>query len=63
MDALPQDVVLTLDIASTFFNNLGTYIRELLISEGVQVPPRTPTETNYEGNQRLLLVIHAAAEA
>ena len=38
-------------------------VRELLISEGVQVPQILPTETNYQGNQRLLLVRNAAVEA
>ena len=31
IDALPQDVVFTLDIAATFFNNLSTDVRKLLI--------------------------------
>ena len=34
-----------------------------MISEGVQVPQRLPTETNHQGNQRLLLIINAAVEA
>ena len=40
IDALPQDVAFPLDIAATFFKNLRPDIREFLISEGVQVPPR-----------------------
>ena len=39
-DALPQDVVFPLDI------NFSTNVREFLISEGFQIPPRLPTETN-----------------
>ena len=62
-DALPQDVAFPLDIAATFFNTLITNVRELLISEMAQVPPRPPTENNHQGNQRLLLVINAAMEA
>ena len=31
IDALNQDVSLPLDIAATFFNNLGPDVRELLI--------------------------------
>ena len=53
IDALPQDVAFTLEISKTFFNNLGTNVRELLISEGVQVPPRPPTENNQKRNQSL----------
>ena len=63
IDAIPQDGVLTLYIATTFFNNLSTDVRELLISKGVQVPPRPPTETNYQGNQRLFLVRNLEVEA
>ena len=33
-----------------------------MISEGVQVTPRSPTEINHQGNQRLLLIINAAFE-
>ena len=63
IDVLPQDVVLPLDIAATFFNTLIPEVREFLIQEGVNYPPRKPTETNPKGNQRLPLVINAAAEA
>ena len=35
---LPQDAVFPLDIAANFFNNLSPNIREIFISEGVQVP-------------------------
>ena len=52
-----------MDIATTLFNNLRPDGREFLISEGVQVPQRLPTETNHQGNQRLILVINAAVEA
>ena len=62
IDALPHNVALPLDIAVTFFKNFSPDIREFLISEGVQVPPRTPTETNRQGNHRLLLVINEALE-
>ena len=63
IDAFPQDVAFPLDIATTFFNNLSTKVREFLISEGVQVPPRLPTGNNHQGNQRLILVRNAAVEA
>ena len=63
IDALSQEVGLPLDIALTFFNNLSPDVRELLVSEGVQVPQRLPTETNHQGNHRLLLVINIAVEA
>ena len=43
IDALPQEVAFPLDIAAIFFNNLSPKIREFLILEGVQVPPRPPT--------------------
>ena len=52
-----------MDIAATFFNNLSPNIREFLISEGVQVPPRTRTENNHQGNQRVFKVRNAAVEA
>ena len=58
IDALPQDFTFPLDVSGTFFNNLSPDVREFLISEGVQVPPRPPTETNHQGNHRLLLVIN-----
>ena len=45
-----------MDIAATFFNNLSPDVRDLLISEGVQVPQRLPTEIDHQRNQRLLLV-------
>ena len=48
------DGAFPLDIAANFFNNLGPDVREFLISEGVQVPPRPPTETNHQVNHRLL---------
>ena len=50
IDALPQDVEFPLDIDTTLFNKLSPNAREFLISEGVQVPPRPPTETNHQGN-------------
>ena len=56
IDLLTQYVALPLEIVSTFLNNLIPEVRELLISEGFQVPPRPSTETNRQGNQRLLLV-------
>ena len=62
IDAIPQDVAFTLDIAATFFNNLSPDVREFLVSEGVQVPPRSPTEYNHQGNKRLVLVRNAAVE-
>ena len=43
IDALPQEVGFLLDIAATFFKNLSPYLRELLISEEVQVPQILPT--------------------
>ena len=63
IDALPQDIFLPQDITANFFNNLSPNVRKFYISEGVQVPPRLPTETNHQGNQRLLLVINASVEA
>ena len=56
IDALPQYVVLPLDIATTLFNNLSPDVRKLYISEGVHTPPRPPTKTNHQENQRLFLV-------
>ena len=53
IDAIPQDVVVPLYIASNVSNNLSTDVREFLISEGVQDLPRPPNETNHQGNQRL----------
>ena len=38
-------------------------VRDSLISEGFQVPPRPPPENNHQGNKRLPLVINAAVEA
>ena len=40
IDALPQDIIFPMDIFATLFNNLSPEVREFLISEGVQVPPR-----------------------
>ena len=56
IDALPQEVGFPLDIAATLCKNLRPDAREFLISEGVQVPQILPTETNHQGNQRLILV-------
>ena len=63
IDSLLQDFAFSLDIDPTFFNKLSPDVRELLISEGVQVPPRPPTENNHKGNQRLILVRNTAVEA
>ena len=63
IDALPQDVVFLFDISATFFNNVSTSVKEFLMSEWFQYPPRPPTENNHQGNQRLLLVRNAAVEA
>ena len=63
IDAIPQEVGFPLDIAAKFFNNLRPAVREFLISEGVQVPQTSPTETNHQGNQRLLMVRNAAVES
>ena len=63
MYALPHNAVFPLDIYATFFNNLIPGVIEFLISEGVQVPPRPPTENNCQGNQRFLLFRNAAVEA
>ena len=63
IDALPHDVPSPLDISATFFKKLSLKIREFLISEGVQVPLRPPTENNYQGNQRIILVSIAAVES
>ena len=61
--ALSKDVASPLDVDSNLFNNLSPDVRYLLISEGVQIPPRPPTETNHQGNQRLILVRNAAVES
>ena len=61
--ALLQEVVLPLVIVATFFINLSPDVREFLISEGVQVSLRLQSETNHQGNHRLLLVRNAAPEA
>ena len=63
IDSLPQDVALLLGIAENFFNNLSPNVKEFLISEGVQVPPRPKSGNNHQGNQRLPLVRNAAVEA
>ena len=62
IDALPQELGFPLDIAATLFNNLSPDVREFLISEGVQVTQKLPTETIHQGNQRLILVRNAAVE-
>ena len=62
INALPQDVAFPLDIATTFSNKFIPDVREFLISEGVRVSPRPPTETNIQINQRLLLVRNSTAE-
>ena len=61
--AHPQEVGFPLDIAASFFNNFILRVRELLISEWVQVPLRLPTETNNQRNQGLILFRNAATEA
>ena len=48
IDIIPQDIVLLLDIDTTFFKKLSLEVRELLILEGVQVLPRPPTEANHQ---------------
>ena len=63
IDALPQDITFPLDIAATLFKKLSTDVRQFLMSEGFQVPPRPPIETNNQVNQRLLLVINVAVES
>ena len=62
IDAPPQDVVVPLDIAATFLNKLSHHVMEFLIPEGVQVHQSPPTETNKQGNHRLLLVRNAVAD-
>ena len=52
-----------MDIANEFFNSLISDVRDFLISEVVQVTQRLPTETNHQGNPRLLLVRNASVEA
>ena len=52
-----------MEISAAFFNNLSPDIREFLISEGVQVPPRPPTENNHQEKQKVLLVKNAALKA
>ena len=60
--ALPQELGFLLDIAATFFVNLIYNVRKLLISEGVKVTQRLPTESKHQGNQRLPLVRNTAVE-
>ena len=60
IDSLPQEVVLTLEISTTFFNNLSPDVREFLISEGVQVPQRITAETNHQGKHMLILIRNVA---
>ena len=45
--ALLQDVLFPLEISATFFNDLSPDVRELLISEGLQVPQRLSIENNH----------------
>ena len=49
--ALPPYVLFPLDIPATFFKKLIPDITEFLISEGVQVPTRPPTENNFQENR------------
>ena len=46
VDALRQGVAFPLEVAATFFDKLIPGVRVLLVSEGLQVPPISPTETN-----------------
>ena len=46
-----------------FFKNLSPYVREFLVSKRVQVPPIPATQTNHQGNQRLIFFRNAAVEA
>ena len=57
-----QDVLFPFDIYATLFNNVSPGVRYFFILEGVQVPQRPPTETNHQGNQKLLLVRNAEVE-
>ena len=63
IDALPQYVMLLLDITTTFFKNLSLQVRKLLITEKVQFPPIPLNETNQQENQKIILVRNAAVEA
>ena len=63
INSLPQDFILPLEITTNLFNNLSPDVRNILISEGVQVTPRLPTENNNQVNKRLLLVRNEAVEA
>ena len=49
IDALPQEIVLPLDISATLFNNLSPNVREFFISEGVQVPPNATKRNQPPG--------------
>ena len=62
IDVIPQDVAFPLYISATFFNYLIPDCREFLISEGIQITPPPPIETNRQGNQSLILVINATVE-
>ena len=48
IDTLPQEVGFPLNIAANFFITLSPYVREFLISEGVQVPHIPTIETNHK---------------
>ena len=63
VDATPQDIAFLLDNSEKVSNNLSPNVREFLILEGVQVPPMSPTETNHQGEQRLILVRNVSVEA
>ena len=41
---------------------MGPDVRELLISEGVQVTSRPQSENNHQGNQMLLLIRNVSVE-
>ena len=48
IDSLLQDMLLPLGVSATFFNNLIPDVRELFISEGLQLNPMPPIETNHQ---------------
>ena len=47
IDALPQNILFSLDISTTFFGNLSPDIGEFLITEGLKVTSMLTTNTNH----------------
>jgi len=54
--ALPQEQSYPVDVATNFFNNLATEIREFITKNGFWVSPRSVLEINPEGGRWLLTI-------